>query len=510
MILKDLLDDNIKKFGEYAFLYYNGKSISNVETRNYADQLANGLLELGIKKDDKVIVCLPNCPEVIISYQGITRAGAITVPVMYMLHPNEIYYIAKNSSAKAIITSSHLLNNVEKAIEGLLPKPLIIAIDIPGNERVFNFYEIMNSSSDKRHVQPNSIREDDIAIILFTSGTTGNPKGVILTHKNLYTNVINSVKHHNSDERTTTIGVLPLAHLYGLQMANTCYVTGSSIVIFSKFEPERIFEAIEKYKVKSFAAVPAMIHALYHFPDSDKYDLSSLETVGSGSAPLPVALIYGFQKKFNVQILEGYGLTETAPAVATHVRGKPIKPGSVGIPLPGVEIKIVDDDGNEVPVGEAGELLVRGENVTPGYFRNEEETRKAIKNGWFHTGDIAKLDEDGYLFIVDRKKDIIIRGGFNLYPRDVEEIIAKHPGVMEVAVVGVPDEKMGEEMIACVVKKPGMEVAEEDIIGLCQEHLTKRKTPKRVLFIEQLPRNSVGKILKRHLRTIAEDMLAKQ
>lgn len=505
MILKELLETNIKKYGEYPFLYFHERSYTNIKTRMFSEHLANGLNQMGIGKGDRVIVCMPNCPEVLFSYQGITRAGAVIVPVMFMLHPREIHFIAKNSGAKAIITSSHVIQNIELAIEDLLIKPTVIVADMPTNERAYNFYDVMKRTREEG-VSNEEISENDTAIILYTSGTTGNPKGVVLTHKNLYSNAVNSAEHSKTEEQGTTIGVLPLAHVYGLQISNICYLTGSSIVVFPKFELQEVFEAIEKHQVKSFSAVPAMIHAMCAYPNAGDYDTSSLESVGSGSAPLPVALIHAFRQKFNADVLEGYGLSEAAPIVTAHVKGMPIKTGSVGVPIPNVEIKIVDDSGQELPRGEVGEIIVYGDNITPGYFQNEEETRKAIKNGWLFTGDMGKMDEDGYLFIVDRKKDLIIRGGFNLYPRDVEELLSTHEGVSEVAVVGIPDERMGEEMVACVVKKPESLVTETELIQFCQQRLAKHKTPRKVLFLETLPRNGVGKILKTHLRKTASEV----
>jgi long-chain acyl-CoA synthetase len=505
MELKQLLENNIEKYGEYPFIFFQNKEYTNLETKRYSDELANGLKELGIGKGDRVIVCMPNCPEVLFSYQGISRAGAIIVPIMFMLHPKEIHYIARNSGAKAIITSSLLLPNIEKAVEGLESRPTLIVTEMATNEKAYNFYDVMR----KQSIQNGSIAEageDDVAVILYTSGTTGNPKGVLLTHKNLYSNAVNSAKHNNTEEQETTLGVLPLAHVYGLTISNICYLTGSSIVVFPKFDVTEVFESIEKYRIKTFSAVPAMIHAMYSYPQAEKYDISCLESVGSGSAPLPVALLQAFQKKFNADVLEGYGLSEAAPIVTAHVRGKPIKPGSVGLPIVGVEVKIVDQNGIEVPTGEVGELIVRGDNITPGYFQNDEETKNTIKDHWLHTGDMAKIDEDGYIYIVDRKKDLIIRGGFNLYPRDVEEILNGHPKVSEAAVVGIPDERMGEEMVACVVKKPDARVTEAELIEYCQEQLAKHKTPRRVLFLESLPRNGVGKILKTSLRGTAAEL----
>lgn len=503
MKLKDLLETNIDQFGEYPFLYFKEKIFTNVETKEYADQLANGLKKLGVEKGDRVMVCMPNCPEVLIAYQGITRTGAIIVPVMFTLHPKELHYIALNSGAKAVITSSYVLPNVEKSLEGLPVKPELIVADQPTNEKAKNIYDVMVKDDNLYY---DDVQPEDTAVILYTSGTTGNPKGVLLTHKNLYSNAENSAKH-NETERGTTLGVLPLAHVYGLTVSNVLYLTGSSIVVFPNFDVKEVLNAIEKHKVKSFSGVPAMIYALVSYPEADKYDTSSLESIGSGSAPLPVALLYAFEKKFGAKVYEGYGLSEAAPVVTAHRKGIEIKPGSVGIPIPGVEVKIVDENGAEVPCGEVGELIVRGDNVSPGYYQNEEESRKVLLGGWLHTGDMARQDDEGYLYIVERKKDLIIRGGFNLYPRDVEEILNGHEQIAEAAVVGIPDERMGEEMVACVVRKAESDVTEEELIRYCQEHLAKNKTPRRIVFLESLPRNGVGKILKTHLRKTAADIV---
>ncbi|MEH7086669.1 long-chain fatty acid--CoA ligase [Neobacillus drentensis] len=505
MKLKDLLETNIAEFDEYPFLFYKEKTFTNVETKLYADQFASGLCNLGITKGDRVMVCMPNCPEVLFSYQGITRAEATIVPVMFTLHPKELHYIARNSGAKAIITSSAVLSNVEKSLKDLQVKPLLIVVDRPSDDRAKNFYDVLVPAKNEK---VNNGNADDIAVILYTSGTTGNPKGVLLTHKNLYSNAENSAKH-NETERGTTLGVLPLAHVYGLTISNICFLTGSSIVIFSSFETKEVFKAIEKYKVKTFSAVPAMIHALVSYPQADQYNTSSLESVGSGSAPLPVALLHAFEQKFGAKVYEGYGLSEAAPVVTAHRKGIEIKPGSVGIPIPGVELKIVDENGEEVSSGEVGELMVRGDNVTPGYYKNSEETSRVLKDSWLCTGDMARIDDEGYVYIVDRKKDLIIRGGFNVYPRDVEEILNAHEQVFEAAVVGVPDERMGEEMVACVVKNPDSEVSEKELINYCQDHLAKNKTPRRIVFLEALPRNGVGKILKTHLRMQALEIVIK-
>lgn len=513
MLLTQLLEENIKSFGEYSLLYYEDKSYTNTETRNISKKVSTMISELGVDVGDRVLVCMPNCPEVIFSYQGILRSGSVVVPVMYLLHEKEINFILENSEAKAIITSSHLLSKILRATDGLKEKPKVICIDTPNEEDISRNedveiidWEKTLSGIDVTKERSPSLEEEDMAVILYTSGTTGQPKGVILTHKNLYSNTANGLSLRDKDEeRGTTLGVLPLAHIYGFGVMNGILMQGTSVDIFSKFNAEEVFKAIEKYKIKSFAGVPAMVYEMVYHPNADKYDLSSLEAVGSGSAALPISLRKKFIEKFNVELRDAYGLSEASPGVASQRNEMPIKEGSVGFPMPGVKIKIADENGDEIPVGEVGELLIQGDNVTQGYFRNAEATRRAFKDGWFCTGDMARVDEDGYLFIVDRKKDLIIRGGFNIYPRDLEELLAKHDAVLEVAVIGVPSERMGEEILACVVKKENVEVTERELLEYCQIHVAKYKTPRQIIFIDELPRNGVGKILKMRLKDKYQD-----
>ncbi|MFS1516049.1 long-chain-fatty-acid--CoA ligase [Bacillus sp. SCS-151] len=505
MILSDLLDKNIETFGEYPFIYFKDKKYSNLDIKNYSNKIAHGLKKLGVAKGDRVVVCMPNCPEVIFSYQGIIRAGAIIVPIMFTLHDKEIHYIIKDCQAKVVITSSLSLEKVESALDNLEQKPVVLVVDQPTDENIFHLYDTDITENELYVESDLKLNAEDTAVILYTSGTTGKPKGVMLTHKNLYSNAENTFLH-NETKRGVTLGILPLAHVYGLTISNTCFLTGSSAVVFNHFDPKAVFEAIEKYKVTNFSAVPAMIFALLSYPHSNKFQLGSLEWVASGSAPLPVALLHAFKQKFGADILEGYGLSEAAPVVAAHQRDSVIKPGSVGIPIPGVEVKIVNNDESELATGQVGELIVRGDNITPGYYQNEIETKQVLKGSWLYTGDMAYMDTDGYLFIVDRKKDLIIRGGFNIYPRDVEELLAKHEAVAESSVVGIPNDQMGEEVVAYVVKKDKQAITEEELIQYCQGHLSKNKTPRKIIFIDQLPRNGVGKILKTHLRKLAENI----
>lgn len=513
MILTDVPEQNLEQFGVYPMLYAGDRTVTNEELRDNANRLANGLESLGVRPGERVVVCMPNCPEVFMAYQGILRAGAIVLPVMFVLHPREIGFILQASEATAVITSSAVLPAIEQATSAMATPPTLIVAGMEGDQGspgagipCRGLHSLMAGQSPERELP--TLTPDDTAVILYTSGTTGQPKGVMLTHRNLYSNAAAAVSlaEVTGEPPGTTLGVLPLAHIYGFTMANTLFLRGGRMVILPKFEVRAVCEAIQQHRVERFSAVPAMIYALTMDPVVDEYDLSSLESVGSGSAPLPVSLIEAFRKRFGAEIYEGYGLSEAAPTVSAHRRGEPIKPGSVGRAFPGVELRIADERGQPLPTGEVGELLVRGENITPGYFRNEEATRATIRDGWLHTGDVARLDEDGYLYIVDRKKDLILRGGFNIYPRDLEELISRHPAVAEVAVVGVPSERMGEEVVAVVVPRPDAEVTSGEILAFCQERLAKYKTPRAVVFLEAMPRNGVGKVLKKTLR----DQVAEQ
>jgi long-chain acyl-CoA synthetase len=346
---------------------------------------------------------------------------------------------------------------------------------------------------------------DDTAVILYTSGTTGRPKGVMLSHRNLVANAV-SGRGVGGDEDPqaaesqgeTHLAILPLAHAFGLVASNVAYLNGARIVMLPRFDTTAVFSAIERYRVSGFAGVPAMFVALLHSPDADKYDTSSLQYCVSGSAPLPVAVLEAFEKKFGCRILEGYGLSEATAALTGHNREMPRKPGSVGRPLPGVEIRIVDENDQDVPVGEVGEIIARGPNIMQQYYNLPEETAAAMRNGWLHTGDMGRMDEDGYIYVVERKKDLIIRGGFNIYPRDVEEVLNRHPAVIESAVVGIPSERMGEEVKAFVVTREPVDA--ETLKAFCREYLANYKTPSEIEFVDSLPRNLVGKIDKKELR----------
>lgn len=500
MNLIELADQNIEKFGEVPKLVFENREFTNRQLIQSSNQLAHGLKELGIQPEDRVVVLMLNSPDVLVCYQGILRAGAIIIPVIFLLGPKEIAHILRNSEAKAIITSAAFLDNINQAREGIDTLKHVIIVEDQAVPGVKTLSEITDGQPET--ATDVTIDDDENAVILYTSGTTGVPKGVMLSHRNLYSNAVSSYKL-DPDRSPDDVGlfVLPLSHSFGLTMMNVGFMYANKSVMIPWFDLETSCRLIEQHKIVGFAGVPAIFSMFLNTPEiTEKYDLSSLRECASGSAPLPVEVLRGFEQKFNCEIYEGYGLSEASPVVSAHYRGRERKPGSIGQPLPDVAVKTVDPEGKEVSVNTVGELIVRGPNISSGYYRLPDKTAETFREGWLYTGDMARIDEDGYIFIVDRKKDLIIRGGFNILPRDVEEVLHEHPAVMEAAVIGVPDDKMGEEVKCFLVLQPGARVSEAEIISHCREHLAKYKCPKYVAIVDALPRSPIGKILKTELR----------
>jgi long-chain acyl-CoA synthetase len=486
-------EQNVERYGEYVCLAFEGRELTNVDQQRATNRLANALRRRGIGPGDRVVVLMPNCPEVLQAYAAILKAGAVIVPVTFLLSPAEVRHILADSGARLVITMPEL---TEKA-EGWTGETVVVGGPGAGG---IALEELCARESDAFPLVDRA--DDDIAVILYTSGTTGRPKGVALSHDNLLTNTRAAASLYELDRERWSLVVLPLSHAYGVMVMNAGSILGTRAVLLRWFNPEPVLEAIQRYRVEAMAGVPTMYTYLLHYPGADRFDTSSMRSWGSGAAPLPVEIVEPFERKFGGRIHEGYGLTEATTVVSAHRLSGVRKLGSVGQPIPGVAVKIHDDADRELPRGEVGEVCVRGRNVMLGYYRMPEETAKVIKNGWLHTGDVGRLDEDGYLYIVERKKDLIIRGGFNVFPRDVEEVLYAHPKVAEAAVVGMKDPLMGEEVLAFVVLRPDAEARAEEVIAFCQERLAKYKCPKQVRFVASLPKNPVGKILRKELRAL--------
>lgn len=509
MNLATLADRNLAEFGEYERLQFEGRTFTNRELYDKSARLASALKRLGLKPGHKIVVMMTNCPEVLMAYPGIWRAGMVAIPVLFLLEAEEVRFILQNSEARAVLTSPESYSKVAAAAEGL-PVRIIVTGDAAEavSAGALSFDALLESHAPMDYIEPR--RGDDIATILYTSGTTGRPKGVVQTHRNLYANAMNG--WNSATKRRlgeSNLLVLPLAHTFGLSAVISGFLFGTRSILMRWFSAEEALSLIEKHRVKSMSGVPTMFIYMMMHPNASQYDTSSVERWLVGAAPMPITQLQEFERKFGGTMYVGYGLTESCPGVAVERESMPRKPGSTGVALEGVSIRILESDGTEVKTGEIGEIAVKGENVSPGYYKNREATTEAFRDGWLLTGDMGFLDEDGYLFVVERKKDLLIRGGFNVYPKDVEDVIYHHPAVREAAVVGVPDPVMGEEVCAYVVKKNGADVTEAAIIQHCQSKLAKYKTPRYVEFVSALPRTSIGKIQKKELRRAAAEKYAR-
>lgn len=506
MNLASLADRNLAELAEYERLVFEGRSFTNRELHDQSCRISTALSDLGLVTDDKVVVMMPNRPEVLIAYPAIWRAGLVAIPVLFLLEAHELRYILENSGAKAVITSIEMIDKVIEALKGVgHPVRILVAADpseLPAG--ALSLASLAVAADPRLGVAPR--KPDDIATILYTSGTTGQPKGVMQTHRNLYANAMNSWNTATNRKRgETSLLVLPLAHSFGLGVLVSGYLFGGKAILMPWFNAERALALIQEYRVESMAGVPTMFVSMLMHPKAREYDTSSVSRWLVGAAPMPTEQLKEFEATFGGTLYVGYGLTESCPGVAVEREGMPRKSGSTGVAMEGVSIKIVDELGNELARNQVGEVCARGDNISPGYYGNPEATAETFKDGWLHTGDMGFLDDDGYLFIVERKKDLIIRGGFNVYPKDVEEVIYRHPAVEEAAVVGVPDPRMGEEVCAYVVKRRGAELSAEELISHVQGNLAKYKTPRFVEFVSSLPKTPIGKIQKKELRRMAKE-----
>ncbi|HUM17620.1 MAG TPA: long-chain fatty acid--CoA ligase [Candidatus Nitrosotalea sp.] len=501
MSLTRLAEDALDKYGEYTALAFEGRQYTNVDQQRASSRLANALRRLGVGPGDRVVVLLPNCPEVMQSYGAILKCGAVIVPVIFLLGEKEVAHILVDSEAKVVITSSDLVSKVESQI-GVLPTLHHVLLADGGSDGRLRSLE-QETAGEPDRITVADRRPDDLAVILYTSGTTGVPKGVALSHANLESNASAVASLHELAREDWAVAVLPLSHSYGLTVMNAGHILGTRAALLRWFNPELVLQTIQDFKAVSMSAVPTMLVYLLNYPGAERFDTRSMRVWGSGAAPLPTELVEPFERKFGGKILEGYGLTEASPVVSTHRLSGPRKIGSVGQPIPGVEVSIQDDADRARPAGEIGEVCVRGANVMAGYYRNPEETARTVRAGWLHTGDMGRLDEDGFLFIVERKKDLIIRGGFNIYPREVEEALYAHPKVAEAAVVGMKDSLMGEDVLAFVVLKDGQTASVEEIAAFCESRLARFKCPKQIRLVSSLPKSPIGKILRKELRTQA-------
>ncbi len=450
-------------------------------------RIAGLLRNRGMQPGDRVALMLPNTPEFAVIYYGILRAGGVVVPMNPLLKEREVAYYLGDSQA-GVIFAARVCAEAAKAGAGQA-----------GAECLVVDAEVDRGSAPLPEVAERAA--SDTAVLLYTSGTTGQPKGAELTHANLATNVAVAVTDLfllTPDD--VVFGGLPLFHSFGQTCGlNAAISTGACLTMVSRFTPEKAFEVLARDRVTVFQGVPTMYVALLGAPGRASYDPSALRLCVSGGAALPVEVLRGFEETFGCVILEGYGLSETSPVASFNHPNQTRKPGSIGVPIRGVEMRVIDEYGREVPDGEIGEIAIRGHNVMKGYWRRAEATTEAIPDGWFRTGDLARRDGDGFFFIVDRKKELIIRGGYNVYPREIEEVLYEHPAVREAAVVGIADPSLGEEVGAAVALRPGATVTAEELRDYVKGQVAAYKYPRRVWLVDELPKGPSGKILKREI-----------
>ncbi len=499
MNLTQLPQEEIEKYGEHVSVIFNDQEFTNVEMRRISRCMANALKKLGIQKGDRIIIQMANCPEVYQSFQAAYTLGAVIVPINFMVGDAETAYIYRDTGAKVVISSEIFLPKINACRKEAPTVEHVILIEREVPEGVLSFHELVEQNSEEIEVCRTA--DDDLAALIYTAGTTGMPKGVMHTHHSLYINAVMQNDSVGLPAGLIGVNVLPLCHSYGIASLNYGYLIGNgTTVVLSTIDIDQIFAAIEKYKAHSLAAVPTLYVYMLMHPEPRKYDMSSMKYWFSGSAPLTLDTWNRFKETFGAEITEGWGLTEAGANNATNPLNGVKKVGSIGVPMQGTLMKIFDDQGNELPRGEQGEIVISGPQIMKGYWNKPEETAKVLKNGWLHTGDVGYQDEDGYFYITDRKKDLIIKGGENIAPREIEEVLYSHPSVNEAAVVGMPDEVYGENIKAFIVLAQGKEASAEEIIAYCQEKLKRFKSPKEVVFLEALPKSLVGKILRKELR----------
>jgi long-chain acyl-CoA synthetase len=489
--LASILTESAARVPDYPAVRLGDAQLTYAELDDRSARMAAVLLEKGLRPGDRVGVMLPNVPEFPIAYYGVLRAGGVVVPMNVLLKQREIAFYLEDSGAKLLLAWHGFGEDARGGAEQAGAEP--IEVEPASFAALLAEHEPVPGLADTA--------AEDTAVILYTSGTTGKPKGAELTHANLFRNAdVSSRTTSGIAAGDVVFGGLPLFHSFGQTVSmNASLMVGACLTLVPRFDPGEALETMQRDRVTHFYGVPTMYGALLHHPGRESYDTSSLRTCITGGASMPVEVLHGFEAAFGAIVLEGYGLSETSPVSSSNHPDRERKPGSIGTPLEGVEMKVFDEDDNEVAQGEVGEVVIRGHNIMKGYWQRPEATAEAMRSGWFHSGDMARVDEDGYFFIVDRKKDLIIRGGYNVYPREVEEVLYEHPKIREAAVVGVPHDQWGEEIGAAVVLHEGEELAPEQVSAYVKERIAAYKYPRLVWFLDELPKGPTGKILKREI-----------
>ncbi|MGW2485784.1 long-chain-fatty-acid--CoA ligase [Streptomyces sp. NPDC001606] len=489
--LAEFLVETARRLPDRPALLLGTTALTYAELDRLTAQAATLLEAEGVRPGDRVALMLPNVPEFVVFYYGVLRAGAIVVPMNPLLKEREAEFHLRDSGAVLLLEwhqapGEGAAGAAAAGVRRLAVEPVALAAELAARQPR---PEVADTAAD------------DIAVLLYTSGTTGRPKGAALTHAGIRHNTeVNVTDVQRVTDEDVIVGCLPLFHIFGQTCTmNVAVRSGAALVLIPRFDPPTVLDAIARHRATVFEGVPTMYAALLQHPAAAEADVSSLRQCISGGASLPVEILHGFERRFGCVVLEGFGMSETSPVVTFNHLDRPRKPGSIGTPIRDVEIRLLDDTGRDVAPGEVGELAVRGPNLMKGYWNLPAETAEAVPDGWLRTGDLARQDEDGYLFIVDRKKDLIIRGGYNVYPREIEEVLHEHPAVALAAVLGVPDARLGEEVAAAVVLRPGAQAEPEELREFVRERVAAYKYPRRVWLTEALPLGPSGKILKREI-----------
>ncbi|HSP38006.1 MAG TPA: long-chain fatty acid--CoA ligase [Frankiaceae bacterium] len=490
--LASLLTDAAEKHGDRPAVRLDDTTLTFDQLNGASAQVAGLLRSKGISPGDRVGIMLPNVPYFPVAYYGILRYGCTVVPMNVLLKGRETTFYLQDPEAKAVFAWHDFLDSAKIGADAAGAEVIEVK---PGE-----FEKLIGAETPLPEVA--EVEADDTAVILYTSGTTGTPKGAQLTHANLRENVV--VTTETLIEITDTdviLGALPLFHVFGMTCSMNCGVyAGALLTQIPRFDPAKALEIIQRDKVTVFMGVPTMFSAMLNLANREDYDVSCLRVCISGGSAMPVEVMRGFEEAFGCKVLEGYGLSETSPVASFNHPDRERKPGSIGTPIRGVAMIVGDDEANEVPEGEVGQIWIKGHNIMKGYWKRDDATAEVMRDGWFATGDLAKVDSDGYFFIVDRKKDMIIRGGYNVYPREIEEVLYEHPAVREVAVLAVPDDSLGEEVAAAVALKEGAEVTVEELRAFAKEQVANYKYPRHVWIVDELPKGPTGKILKREVK----------
>ena len=528
--LYSLLADSAKKHPGNVCLHYQGRNFTYAQVDELSSRFASALASLGLKRGGRVAIFLPNTPQLVFAYFGVLKAGGILVMCNPVYKERELEYQVRDSGAEIIVASRTVAKGLDlyKSLEGCRGKlslrhvittsltdylpPLkkrlagLAGIKDVARPDTLDFVKLVQSNAPIAEY-PEVDPVNDVALLQYTGGTTGVAKGAMLTHYNLVSNAVYGVVLFPVTEKDVSLSVLPLFHIYGMTVTmNMPIAVGATVVLLPSFHVDEVMKTIQKTKVTLFSGAPAMYIAINSKPDAGKFNLRSVRACMSGGSALPPAVRKKFMSLTGGNLVEGYGLSETSPV--THVNpltNGVVKDGSIGPPFSETDARIVDldDSGKVLKMGEVGELEVKGPQVMKGYWGHDEETSEVLRDGWFLTGDIAKMDEDGYFYIVDRKKDMVNVGGFKVYPREVEDVLFEHPDVKEAGVIGIPDEFSGEVVKAFVVlKDPSKKVSEQEVIDFCQKRLAKFKAPKEVEFVQELPKTLIGKVLRRKLREL--------